>query len=276
MSNKNSLVISTYNTHFCQDQNQIINNIECIIEKEHASLICLQEVTRYAKGDFLIEKLLSHLGKNWSSFTHLGNGFSWSNMGTATIWNNQILKSTKNTRINLPINHKLSFHESLFSKLLAGDDSIFQRRSIVSTFNFQEHDFQIANIHLDHVGGSKQRQKQLSFILNTLNQNLFYSIVCGDFNTFDLRQSGKEVNSIQTLFGPNYKDISENIGWTADIFRTNFDKANPILKAIIKGCNIHIQKKLDYIWTKGFSCTSIKKLDVLGSDHLPIIAKLIR
>jgi len=272
---RSPLIIATYNTHFCQDLDKIVNTITYLANSKAVGVFCLQEVVHYSDQVSPISAIKKKLGKNWSAISHLGIEEDWSGLGTCIIWNKEILHLQKTKKIVLPRVSRLSCHESVFSNLIAGESSIFQRRAIIGTFQFQNRDIQITNIHLDHVGGQFHRKKQLLYALNTMDSNIDHSIVCGDFNTFDLQRSGREVRSLQTVFGANYIDMSTDSGWTADIYRVNFSRANPLLKIFIRNFNVHIRRKLDYIWGKGFARISLEKVDFPGSDHLPIIARIM-
>lgn len=270
-----SLAVVTYNTHFCQDPDKIVDTIVYLANSKAIAVFCLQEVVHYSNQEFIITTIKKKLGKNWSAISHLGAEKGWSGLGTCIIWNKEKLHLQKTKKIVLPRVSRLSCHESVFSNLIAGESSIFQRRAITGTFQFNNRDIQITNVHLDHVGGPSHRKKQLLYALNAMDSKVDHSIVCGDFNTFDLQRSGREIRSLQTVFGAKYIDVSTDSGWTADIYRVNFSRANPFLKMFIRGLNVHIRRKLDYIWCKGFTRASLEKVDFPGSDHLLIIASLV-
>lgn len=268
------LIIATYNTHFCQEPKQLIKNICQMADSKGVVVFCLQEVVRYPNQEFFITSLLKQLDKNWSAICHVGEDESWQGMGNCIIWNEEKLHIQKTEKILLPIHQGMALHESVFSTLIAGESVIFQRRAIIGTFKFHQQCIQIANVHLDHIGGPTQRKKQLLYLLDELKSEIHDRIICGDFNTFDLRHTSKESKLLQAIFGREYEDVSKESGWTADINRVNFDHAFPLFKMFIKQLRIHIQRKLDYVWVKGLKKVSLEKLDLPGSDHLPMIAGL--
>lgn len=268
------MILATYNLHLVQDFEQIIKNIKKMADHESVDVFCLQEVVRAPYKEFIISSLLKELGNDWSAVCYVGQEKSWLSLGNGVVWNKKKLHLKNSENILLPSNQRLTLNESVFSYLIAGDSFSFERRSIVATFQYGRHTVQIANVHLDNVGGPSRRQKQLEYILQKLNKNIAFTVVCGDFNTFDLKQTGEEACSLQSILGVEYTDAAYDCGWTADINRVNLTRANPIFAFIIKYLHIHIRRKLDYIWVKGAKRVSLKKLNLPGSDHLPLIVTL--
>lgn len=243
-------------------------------DSKGVAIFCLQEVVHHPNQEFIVTSLLKRLGKDWSAQSHVDQGESWLGMGTCIIWNQKKLHLQKTEKILLPINQHIALHESIFFTLIAGESLVFPRRAIIGTFKFQNTSIRVTNIHLDHIGGPKQRKKQLVHLRSKLGEKTPYDIICGDFNTFDLLKSGRETEALQATLGAQYEDVSKNSGWTADLYNVNFDRAFALFKFFIRFFRIHVRRKLDYIWAKGLTKVSLEKLDLTGSDHLPLIATL--
>lgn len=248
------LTLCTYNLHFSQKSEQLIANVCQVIQSKGVIIFCLQEIVRYPNKTFIVDRLLKKLGSGWQATCFLGKEKLWKGMGNCIIWNKDILHLQKTEKIELPIIQKSAFHESLFSNLIANQNPIFQRRAIIGTFKFKNKEIRIVNLHLDHIGGQKQRKKQLLFLLGKMKVKFSNEIICGDFNTLDLLKTGQEKKIIEKILGDGYNDASKESGWTAHLF--------------------HIRRKLDYIWAKGFKKVSFKKLDLSGSDHCLLVANL--
>jgi hypothetical protein len=244
--------------------------------KDGVSIFCLQETVMYSNDNFIGDILPERLGHNWKAIHHIGKEKSRSGMGNSIIWNSKIIELLSVEKITLPIKHSVAFHERIFAMLTSGKVTIYQRRPIIACFKFLNNIIRISNIHLDHIGGIKHRQKQLLFFLNTLKKmpKISCEIICGDFNSFDLLKTGKEMSVFQTSIGSKFRDISDNITWTADLYNMDINSGLPLVKMLVKLLNIHIRRKLDYIWVKGIKIGICKKLELAGSDHYPLVAHL--
>ena len=131
-------------------------------------------------------------------------------------------------------------------------------------------------VHVDNVGGPRHRLKQISYLVSQLTskEKAKYEIICGDFNTFDLLKTGFEKKLLQKKFDKEFIDASEQVGWTADIHNIDMSSSIKIFYWFIHTFNVHVRRRLDYIWVKNFKVIECKKLEIPGSDHFPIIAKL--
>lgn len=273
MPRNNTIKVATYNILFSLSPEKIVGNIS-LMKKKGIIVFCLQEVVRVPEKTFIGDLILKKLGPEWKMIIHIGDETGNFGLGTAIIWNNTALKLKKSEKINLPKIKKIAFHEWLFSKIIGGKGVPFERRSIIASFVFGGKKIMVANLHLDNVGGAKHRNKQLLFLLskmsNTGHEN---QILCGDFNTFDLLKTGREKKMLTSSLNP-FKDVSDNIDWTADIHNTDTGKTPPLIKALIKYSNFHIRRKLDYVWAKNLKVIDCRKLNLEGSDHLPVVATL--
>ena len=275
MNKDNILKIATYNILFSINAQDIITNILTMANKG-VMVFCLQEVINTKDKKFIIEEILNNLGKNWKARYHLGNEGSLLDFGTCILWNNQFLKLEKIEKIQLPkINH-LAIHEFLFDKLAGHKGIPVQRRVISGLFMYQNNHIAITNVHLDNVGGKRNRLKQLEYLLKILykNNEVTHQIICGDFNSFDLLKTGVEKQELQRALGKDFKDASKNVSWTADIYNMDLPQKTSLLIPFIKITHLHIKRKLDYIWVKNLQVQDCNIIQLRGSDHHPMIATL--
>jgi len=275
-NNSNTFHIASYNLSFSQNKSKLIQNIR-MLAANSVSVFCLQEVVgREQDEDFILNVVVKLLGKEWKYVCHVGEGGERQNFGTCILWNSTGVELQKADKYYLPKIEKLRIHEYLFEKLVGGKGEIITRRGIMGIFHFNNLKILISSVHLEHVGGVKQRNKQLRFLLESAGKNkIDHMIFAGDFNSFDLLKRGQERKSLYALFGPQFKDASEKIDWTADLHRIETPKKFPYFVKLIKLFHIHIRRKLDYIWVRNFEIISCKKYEIDGSDHLPIAAELL-
>jgi endonuclease/exonuclease/phosphatase family metal-dependent hydrolase len=269
------LKIVTYNILFSRHTEEITQNITLMAEKG-IHIFCLQEVLKNADKPFIIDLLLNKLGKHWKATYHLGNEGTILDFGTAILWNTKILEVKTTQKVLLPKRNHVSPHEWIFAKLMGNKGKPIQRRAIISSFLYKNKKIIITAVHLDATGGTKNRLKQLHFLIDTLRNkyNSKQQIICGDFNNFDLLKTGNEQVLLQNAFGNEWKDASKSIPWSADLNKVDKPKKFPIFVLLIRFFHIHIQRRLDYIWIKGFKLKKVESLHLSGSDHLPIIATL--
>lgn len=276
MKKTKKLIIATYNIQFSQHPKEIEKNILTMVSMG-TSVFCLQEVVFDSDKTFIIGVLLKKLGNNWKAIYNLGNKKSILGMGNCIIWNTKILNLEKEQKEFLPKCKSLKINERIFSLIVAGITAPFQRRVIIGYFKFNNVIIRISNIHLDHNGGLENRKKQLLYLINILkkNKSINHEIICGDFNSLDLLNNGKEIIMQRKILGDYFIDVSKDSGWTADLY--NIDIINSgmkLIKLLIKYLHLHIRRKLDYIWVKNITSFGCKKLILKGSDHNPLIAYL--
>ena len=269
---KNELIIVTYNIELSINVKKIVENIFALA-KEGVGVFCLQEIIDYPHQELIIHAILKKLGNEWKAEYHIGDERSKLSLGTSIIWNTNILQLETEKKTLLSKLKKIQLHEFVFAKLVGGTSVPLQRRATTCMFRFNDKTIRITSLHLDHVGGTNHRISQLQYFLSHLNKTT-YEIICGDFNTFDLLQTGKEKKLLQQTLGKEFIDASENVGHTDDLYHLNFENSIPLFKWIIKTFHIHVRRKLDYIWVKHFRIIDCHKIAVGGSDHLPIMATL--
>lgn len=275
MSKTKKILLATYNIQFSKHPKEITENIVEMVQTG-VSIFCLQEVLKIPNKLFIVDALLKKLGRNWKAVYHLGNENSELGMGNCIIWDSNVMELIKEKKKYLPKSKSLALHEKIFSWTVAGITSTFQRRIIIGTFKFNNKVLRISNIHLDHNGGLENRKGQLEFFLKLLlkDKTADKEIICGDFNNFDLLKNGKESKMYQEVLGSYFKDISKDSGWTADLNSIDIRSEFTFIQKIIKKMDLHLRRKLDYVWVRNIEKTDCKKLIRNGSDHCPLIATL--
>lgn len=272
ISAKNELTIVTYNIELSLNVKKIVENLSDLAKKGVA-VFCLQETMNVPDQELIVTTILKKLGNDWKAIYHIGDENSKLSIGTCIIWNKNILDREKEKKVLLPKMKQLGLHEIAFNRLAGGVAKPLQRRAISCVFRFNKKPIRITSLHLDHIGGTKHRIRQLKHFLSHQNET-GYEIICGDFNTFDLLKTGEEHALLQKTLGNKFIDASEGIGHTDDIYHLNTTYAFPLFTWIIKTFHIHIRRKLDYVWVKNFRVIDCHKIAVGGSDHLPIMATL--
>ena len=79
----------------------------------------------------------------------------------------------------------------------------------------------------------------------------------------------------EILNSQGFTDSTIGIDWTADMSHFAFEGSYPFVEFLVKTMDLHLRRKLDYIWSKGFHTASAVRVDMEDSDHQPIVAKLI-
>lgn len=268
-------IIATYNIQFAINRAKVIENIK-EMAKRGVTIFCLQEIINTPNEKFMVDEILNHLGDNWKAFYHVGTENSRLSIGTAIVWNADIFTLRRTEKILLPKIKKFDLHEHFYYKVIGVPGIPIQRRATVCDFSINQTILRVVSIHLDNVGGPIHRLRQFSYLLSKLDTlpKVSHEFLCGDFNTFDLLQTNYEKKLLQKKLGNAFIDASKNIDWTSDLYLINFQTSIKIFPWFVKKFNIHVRRRLDYIWTKGSRILVCKKLNLSGSDHLPIIAKL--
>lgn len=271
---KSNLVIATYNLQFSLHPDEIEENVVKLV-KSGVMILCFQEVVTYPGGSFIIDKIIKRLGGQWQVVCNLGSEKSIRGLGNCIIWNSKALHLQSCEKMILPFSNVLKPHEKLFSKLAGGISVPLERRIVSACFVFEETSIRVTNVHLDHNGGTKNRIRQLNFLVKALNLNPHsHEIICGDFNNLDPLNNGKERTQYRQILGSSFTEATGQIDWTADLYNLDTSAGFKLLQQIVKLARLHVRKKLDYIWVKNISVSSCKTFQLVGSDHLPVVANL--
>jgi len=275
MDTFSNFTIATYNIQFGINTQKIVQNIKKMAE-DGAQIFCLEEIINTPDKEFILDIILKKLGHNWKTIYHVGEEASRLSIGTAILWDTTILELTHEEKILLPKLKKFDLHEKLYYRIVGIPGIPLQRRVTVGNFIYKHIPIRITCVHIDNVGGPRHRIKQITYLLAKLNKKgkAQHEIISGDFNTFDLLKTGYEKKLLQKKFGKDFIDASAYVGWTSDIYNIDFQTSIKFFPWFIKAFNIHIRRRLDYIWVKNLKIITCKKITVPGSDHFPIFAKI--
>lgn len=268
-----ALSVATYNIEYSRRPQLLIKTIVQMIQNG-VNVFCFQEILRLPENEFIVDVLLKELGKNWKLEYFVGDEGNYQDVGVGILWNESILKLQKIEKINLPKMKKYFLLDRLVLRSVGFIDTPLQNRAIVGTFTLNGHSLRIISLRLDTAGGTKNRIKQVQYLLDFIKDRpkVEYEIICGDFNTIDPFKTGEEAKTMRSLFDIySFTDATKDIIWSADIYNSDFGEKPGLVKKVIKYLNVHVRRKLDYIWSKNLQVINSQKIDSKASDHHPII-----
>ncbi|MEK6888550.1 MAG: endonuclease/exonuclease/phosphatase family protein [Nanoarchaeota archaeon] len=244
--------LATYNILHGHYKENIIENIGRLIDRG-ADTICLQE------ADLPFEKHLNELLAslpNWDiRYSHTGKAGN-----LATLWNTSKLKFRNLELILLP----------------KAEGKEYQRATQVTLFNYNGKSLRVSNAHLAWEGGLSHRFKQLTYLKEFLEQNPSdYEVICGDFNTFApafLRNIQK--NKLVKVLGKDWTNVFPNLAWSCDVSHSYPKDRFHSISTTLKRMGIRLRSCLDYVFVKNLEVVGGEMLDLPGSDHRPLFAKL--
>lgn len=268
-----SFSVATYNIEYSRRPQLLIKTIVQMIQNG-VNVFCFQEILRLPENEFIADVLLKELGNHWKLEYFVGDEGNYLDVGVGILWNESILKLQKIEKINLPKIKKYPLLDRLVLRSVGFIDTPLQNRAIVGTFSLNDRSLRITSLRLDTVGGTKNRIKQVKYILDFIKDKpkVEYEIICGDFNTIDPFKTGKEIQTMRELFDIySFTDATKDIVWSADIYNSDFGEKPGLVKKVIKHLNVHVRRKLDYIWSKNLQVINSQKIDSTASDHYPIV-----
>jgi endonuclease/exonuclease/phosphatase family metal-dependent hydrolase len=259
------ITVATYNILHGHYSDLILNNIANLIS-EGVGVICLQEADPPFKR--LLEDFLKRPEyKNWQArYAHQG---PVSNL--AILWDSSALKPEKFHDILLP-----NLGRADLVQRLKRHTEVFQRGALVGNFSVGEKAVRITSAHLGWEGGVRHRLNQLAFLKNYLDAHpADADVVAGDFNTWApamfRRRQGKKV---QKVLGQAYTNALPKLKWSCDLsYSVPQDGWGPVIK-ICRPLGIKLKSRLDYLFARNLKVVSAEMLDLPGSDHRPLMAKL--
>jgi endonuclease/exonuclease/phosphatase family metal-dependent hydrolase len=262
------LSLVSYNIQYCVNKESIISNIDKL-SQEGVDLFCLQELQKIPKREFVGDKFISFLGREWKGEYLLDKKNPYLGLGLGVLWNTFSLKLIDVDEILLPKTKPFNFVERLKTRA----KEPVQRGALVATFKISKKILRIVNLHLDWQGGFRQRKQQLNYIISYLKKrgNVDYEIFCGDFNTIGptlfFKKRQRKINEI---LGVDFINVFPDLRWTQDLksFDPEVKYASLHKKALRLGVNFH--QKLDYVFSKGLLIKEAKMLKFEGSDHFPL------
>jgi len=266
--------IATWNLHYCIELNKILNNIR--INKNFANIdfLMLQEVSLH-DGIEDASLIANHLGEDYTYFQATAQTLKKDiPQANALIWNKKKIEIDCFDIVELPPLHKGSRlhipYKKIFDKehkLVIFLRNVLQKRiSLLLEGKIYKKTFRIYVVHFDIVGFATKK-RQMSFILEDSNQrkNVDIEIIAGDLNTFKYFNMPQWKSIKESTEKAGFVDLTTNIKWTFSDSRfpkTHFAR-HKLDTIFIR--DIANPTKLDYqSWS----------LDISGSDHIPVFAKI--
>jgi endonuclease/exonuclease/phosphatase family metal-dependent hydrolase len=198
--------------------------------------------------------LLETLGAEWQMEYETPPKNSYDN-GICILWNKSALEGITFERLSLPLIPQAKLWEKAWIRVHGFGRNAFllQKGALVGTFKWNNRRLRITSLHLDWQGGLKQRTAQLAFIRDYLisRPNADHEIICGDFNTIGVLNKKRQIKLFLEVLGNRFQDAAAN---PEDTFP-------PFL--------------LDHIFVKNLQSVQFQTSKLPGSDHFPVLAKLV-
>jgi endonuclease/exonuclease/phosphatase family metal-dependent hydrolase len=244
------LKLVTYNLRNGIKTKPLVKNIEKMAA-QGANLFCFQEFRKFEKKPFVGEKMKDFLKNGWGMVHFLNeNTFD---LGLCIMWKKSDFDLLKTEKILLPKIPKLRKSLKVMEKVFFERSLPVQRGAIVAEFKIGHRFLRVVNVHLDWIGGTEHKAGQIQYLLKNLGakSRTEYEIVCGDFNTVGpLGLLKKRRQKIIGALAGKFFDVTSGLRLTSRTFQ-----------------------KLDYIFSRGFKEAKAERLLLLGSDHMPLLAK---
>jgi len=245
------LKLVTYNIHNGLKVDHLVKNISKMAARE-ANLFCFQEFRKFKDKPFIGAKLKEIFKNNWGLdyFMHEDTF----DLGLCVMWKKAELDLIKTDKFLLPKIARLRKSMKVMKKVFLDRPLPVQRGAIIADFKMGHCAMRIVNVHLDWLGGKAHKAIQIKQLVEHLKTKpeVPYEVICGDFNTVGpLGFLNKRHHKVLGSFGGKFTDISSRLRLTSYSFQ-----------------------KLDHIFCRGFKTTKVRRFFLLGSDHLPIWAKL--
>lgn len=269
------LFLVTYNILFGYDLRVFhsLRKIYTLSRKYTHAIVALQEVRNKTFADKLPDKITKIFPK-FSSSQLVSPKPSLNDLGLITLAS---LEKIDEIPVLLPqLPKRLLNPQSYFLKTMP------QHGALISRYAMGRKILRVTNVHLDVMGGTRHKRKQMRIILDYLAlQRANYDVICGDFNTIGpikimRRRMLKQKNAIHQLLGKSYEEVSVPT-WTSDVTQTMSPliPARRFINKAFKLAHISFRQKLDWIFVRGFKKTTADaRHDLAGSDHYPIFAVL--
>ena len=259
------ITVATYNILHGYYAKTILDDLKLMIDKE-VDVFCLQE------ADIPFEQPLHTLlvgehFKNWQvDYAHEGSG-----VNLALLWNTSRLQVA-------------GFHTTIFPALSKPDilqrlkrvKETLHRGALSGYFLVDGKIIRITSVHLAWEGGIKHRLAQLAQLKTELaEQPADYDVIGGDFNTMapsSLRRFQQK--KVEAALGPEYVDVLPHLHWSADqSYIAPQDHWETVVK-VLKFLHLKWRARLDYLFARNLKVVAAEMIDLPGSDHRPLVAKL--
>ncbi|HUV42786.1 MAG TPA: hypothetical protein VMY36_02650 [Patescibacteria group bacterium] len=232
-------------------------------------LLCLQEVCESPKIKNHAQQIAEFLGKDYASKSFLPIDFKIKNMGNAFVFNKKVLRLIDSFGLVLP-----SFKPNLSWRSIGKIFPPCDRLCHIGFFKTKQGKIiKVSNFHLEFIGGSTTRKKQVDFFLkNSLNPDKpDLEFILGDFNTTG--SSKKASAELKLLEKKGFVELSKKITWTSSPSNPDPAWKKPYqLLRIAKIFSPLLRTKTDYIFSKGeprqAQCSAI---NFSSTDHRAVI-----
>jgi len=232
-------------------------------------LLCLQEVCESQEITNHAQQIAEFLGKDYASKSFLPIDFKIKNMGNAFVFNKKVLKLIDSLGLVLP-----SFKPSLSWRFVGKIFPPCDRLCHIGFFKTKQgKTIKISNFHLEFIGGSAIRKKQVHFFFkNSLNldrSDLEFAL--GDFNTVGF--SKKSSPELKSLEKGGFIELSKKITWTSSPSSPDPAWKRPYqFLRIAKTFSPLFRMKTDYIFSKErpkqAQCSAV---NLFSTDHRAVI-----
>ena len=166
------------------------------------------------------------------------------------------------------------------------------KSAFVQVFNVGRGLVRVVSVHLDFAGGPGHRVRQLSHLVDVLDQTVetdggAVEVLCGDFNTSGWYRStvtkAETQRVLDVALARGFSDCSAGVMWTSDLF-SSIDDADPArrLLAVGRALGLRYRQKLDHILVRGARPAASAAVVSIpghahlpGSDHVPVAVELI-
>ena len=166
------------------------------------------------------------------------------------------------------------------------------KSAYVQVFNTGGRRLRLVSLHLDFAGGADHRVRQLSHLLQVLEQRALSDaaaadVLCGDFNTSGYywsaiaQKATRRVLDVARVHG--FADWSSSVPWTSDMF-ASVDPADPACRLLQVGqaVGLRYRQKLDHVLGRGvrpvgpaIRVGATGRDHLPGSDHVPLAVELV-
>ncbi len=254
---RTSLSLCTWNIEFGKKITEIIKLMATDSHFQNLDFLVLQEASIH-NGTEDAKIIADILGPEYDYFQVTAHKLRGCVQANAFIWNKNALTVKGKEAIPLPQwkeTSGLPRREKVFLRLLPKQ----LRNSLVVEATFKKFSIRIYAAHLD-VLGNMRKTGQFTAILKDSQQRdpVDLAIILGDMNTYRLRKQkfGKVLAQLATEQG--FIDVTSALPFTFFLRR------------------LKIRQKLDAIFVKTVLPIDFKSwtLDVSGSDHLPVFARI--
>lgn len=257
--------LATYNIQHGTNLPVLLENI-LRLRDSGVTVICLQEVHDFFDGISVGEKISEALGDAWKGTFYLGEGYA---LGLGVFWLTDVLELEDVQTVALPRLGKKHFLERWWI-----GPELAERGALSCVFRSGDRSIRVTTTHLDWQGGYQHRVRQLSHLIDVLGDHPETDIVCGDLNTCMPSWFYTRYKSYLYPLLSSYEDAFPDLRWTCDIRTLHKDDGPPLVMKALRALGFRCQQRLDHVFYRNSRLKQAEMLDVLGSDHYPLVVEI--